>query len=714
VAPARRTPRVASTEHAREGCPRRLDPRKSWVTEPASGSPSTVPTGLTNRIMTTQIETHRFEAEVAEVLRLVVHSLYSHKEIFLRELISNASDALDKLRHEALTTPGLMEEGESLGIAIEADPAARTLRIADNGIGMDREELTQNLGRIASSGTRRYLAALAAQGKQDGPDLIGQFGVGFYSAFMVAKEVVVETRKAGTDKGYRWRSDGQGEYSIEEVDGLGRGTVVELHLASGAADTADDKADDDESDDAPAHKDTTDFTAEWTIRELVRRYSDFVEYPIQMEVERTKPKLDDDGKPIAGERVTERVTETLNSRTPLWARPKDEITKEEHAEFYRHLTHDWNEPFETLHLRAEGTLEYTALLYLPSEPPFDLYDPARRDSTLSLYVRRVMVQRESKDLLPGWLRFVRGVVESNDLPLNVSRETLQDDPRLRQIKKHLTRKVLEALKGALEADRARYQRFYEHFGPVLKEGIWFGEDDKNRVSSICLFQTTHGEDPTTLAEYVARLPEGLADDQNVIYALPAADRKAALASPHLEALRAEGREVLLMVDPVDEWVLQRLHTFDGRAIKRADKGEARESDEAKQKREAEQAKCEGLFGALQTALAEDVSEVRFSARLRESAAVLVGEDRAVSAHVERLMKRAGQEVPRTKRVLELNPNHTLVQGLARLYEVDAASPRIADYAELLHGQALLTEGGVPRDTARFTKLLTELMTTAVR
>ncbi|MEZ6013508.1 MAG: molecular chaperone HtpG [Planctomycetota bacterium] len=668
--------------------------------------------------MTTQIETHPFEAEVAEVLRLVVHSLYSNKEIFLRELISNASDALDKLRHDALTTPGLLADGETLGIALEVDRDARVLRIADNGIGMDRDELTQNLGRIASSGTRRYLAALAQQGKQDGPDLIGQFGVGFYSAFMVADEVVVETRKAGSERGYRWRSDGKGEYSIEEVEGLSRGTVVELHLPDPAsvkppaAEDADGEADDDEA--SPV--DSTDWTQEWTLRDLVRRYSDFVEYPIQMEVERSKPKLDDEGKPIAGERVTERVTETLNSRTPLWARPKDDITPEEHTEFYRHLTHDWGEPFETLHLRAEGTLEYTALLYLPSEPPMDLFDPARRDSTLSLYVRRVLIQRESKELLPGWLRFVRGVVESNDLPLNVSRETLQDDPRLRQIRKHLTRKVLDALRGVLQSDRERYAKFFANFGAVLKEGIWFGEDDKNRISSLCLFESTEGDAPTTLAEYVARFPavEGdAAAEERVIWVLPAADRKAALASPHLEALRAEGKEVLLLVDPVDEWVLQRLMTFDGVPIRRADKGEAKETDDAKQAREEQEKQCEGLFGALQSALGDDVSEVRFSARLRESAAVLVGEDRAVSAHVERLMKRAGQEVPRAKRVLELNPNHAVVKGLTRLFDVDAKSPRIADYAELLHGQALLMEGGVPRDTARFAKLVTELMVGAV-
>ena len=660
--------------------------------------------------MTTQIETHRFEAEVAEVLRLVVHSLYSNKEIFLRELLSNASDALDKLRHDALTQPGLLPEGEALGIALEVDRERHILRIADNGIGMDRDELTQNLGRIASSGTRRYLAALAAQGKQDGPELIGQFGVGFYSAFMVAKEVIVETRRAGSDKGYRWRSDGLGEYSIEEADGLSRGTLVELHLVAPGESREDEGSDDD--DDAPP-RETQDWTEEWTLRDLVRRYSDFVEYPIQMEVERRKPKLDAEGKPIAGEFVTERVTETLNSRTPLWARPKDEITAEEHAEFYRHLTHDWNEPYKTLHLRAEGTLEYTALLYLPKEPGFDLHDPARRDSSLSLYVRRVLIQREAKDLLPGWLRFVRGVVESNDLPLNVSRETLQDNPRIRQIKKHLVRKVLEGLQGALESDREGYDGFYAHFGSVLKEGIWFGDDEKNRISSVCLFETTHGEARTTLAEYVSRLPEGLAEEEQVIWVLPAADRKAALASPHLEALKAEGREVLLLVDPVDEWVLQRLNTFAGKPLKRADKGEAKESDDAKKQREEQQKKAEGLFGALQEALSDDVSEVRFSARLRESAAVLVGEDRAMSAHVERLMRRAGQEVPRAKRVLELNPNHALVQGLARVHKADPKSPRIADYAELLHGQALLVEGGFPRDPARFARLLTELMTTAV-
>ncbi len=640
--------------------------------------------------MTAQTETHRFQAEVQEVLSLVIHSLYTQREIFLRELISNSSDALDKLRFESLTAEDLLAEGESLGIALEVDRDGRRFLIADNGIGMGREELADNLGTVASSGTKRFLEALRERGAEGAPELIGQFGVGFYSSFMVSDRVVVETRRAGDEHGWRWSSEGSGEYTIEPADDLQRGTLVTLHLREGA--------------------EYDELLSEWKVREIVGRYSDFVEYPIQMEVERTQPKLDDEGKPIEGENETVTQLETLNSMKPLWARPKEEITEEEYRDFYQHLTRDWNAPLESIHFKAEGALEYTALLYLPAERPFDLFDPAQKASSTSLYVRRVLIMRDCEDLLPAWLRFVKGVVESNDLPLNVSRETLQDDPRVAQIRKRLVKKVLETLKGLLEEDRERYERFWEAFGLVIKEGIYFGEDDDGRISGLCLFESSRDEGHSTLAEYVERMPE----EQEAIYVITGPSRKLVETSPHLEALRGRGVEVLFLLDPVDEWMLQRLTEFDGKPLRQVDRGEVDlEDEEAKSQREEKAKELEDLLAALRSELDDDISEVRFSARLKDSPAVLVGDDQAMSAHLERLLRRSGQEVPKRKRVLELNPSHPLLGGLEKLFAVDPKSPRIADYAQLLFGQALIAEGSPIEDPARFTRLVTALMVEGV-
>ncbi|MEO2164370.1 MAG: molecular chaperone HtpG, partial [bacterium] len=417
--------------------------------------------------MTAQTETKSFEAEVQQVLSLVVHSLYSQREIFLRELVSNASDALDKLRFESLTQPDLMPEGESLGIVLDLDSDSRTLTVADNGIGMDREELMENLGRIASSGTRRFLEATQDGESEGAPDLIGQFGVGFYSAFMVADEVSVVSRKAGADEGWRWSSKGLGEYNIEPAEGAARGTLIQLRLKD-------------------VKEGEKDFCEEWALREIVKRYSDFVEYPIQMEVERTQPKKDEDGEDVEGETETVVETQTLNSMQPLWSRPKDEIESAEYKDFYQHLTHDWNEPLRTIHFRAEGSHEYTALLYLPKERPMDLFDGEGKTSRVSLYVRRVLIMRECEELLPPWLRFVRGVVESADLPLNVSRELVQDNPKVGRIRKRLVKKVLDAMGTMLSAERDGYEGFWLAFGSLIKEGIYFGDDDDSRISNLCL------------------------------------------------------------------------------------------------------------------------------------------------------------------------------------------------------------------------------------
>lgn len=641
--------------------------------------------------MSTQTETHHFEAEVQQVLSLVIHSLYTNREIFLRELLSNASDALDKLRFEALTNPELLPEGEELGIALDADTEQRRLMIVDNGIGMSREDLVSNLGTIASSGTRRFLEAIKESGQSDRPDLIGQFGVGFYSAFMVSERVTVETCRAGESEGWRWSSAGDGEYTLEPAEGLGRGTSITLHLRE-------------------QEEGESDFTQEWTLRDIVRRYSDFVEYPIQMEIERQEPKLDDKGEAIEGEFEPKQVLETLNSRRPLWARSKDEIEPEEYSQFYKHVCHDWNDPLETIHFRIEGTLEFTALLYLPGQRPMDLFDPARAKSNISLYVRRVLIQKECEDLLPTWMRFVRGVVECDDLPLNVSRETLQTSPKLRQIQKRLVRKVQDTLAQIMESDRERYETFWGAFGSLLKEGIYMGADEEDRLAKLCLFESSAVDGLTTLADAKERMQEG----QESLWVLSGPDEDTVRNSPHLEAFKSKGQEVLLLSEPVDEWMLQSLNTFDETPIRAIDKGDVDlEGDEAKADREERQKEFSDLLTAMQAALDEVVSEVRFSSRLKDSAAVLVAAEGGMSAHMERMLRRSGQEVPAQKRVLELNPNHPVVAGLKQLSDVDTKTPRIADFAELLLGQAMLAEGAAPRDPGRFTKLLSGLMSEVV-
>ncbi|MBJ77784.1 MAG: molecular chaperone HtpG [Planctomycetes bacterium] len=640
--------------------------------------------------MTTQTETKSFEAEVQQVLSLVVHSLYSQREIFLRELISNASDALDKLRFESLTQSDLMPEGESLGIVLDVDADSKTLTLADNGIGMDREELMENLGRIASSETRRFLEATQDGDAEAAPDLIGQFGVGFYSAFMVADEVNVVSRKAGSEEGWRWSSTGLGEYSIEPAQGAARGTVIQLRL----------------KDVAEGEKD---FCQEWTLREIVKRYSDFVEYPIQMEVERTQPKKDEEGEDIEGETETVVETQTLNSMQPLWSRPKEEIEPGEYKDFYQHLTHDWNEPLRTIHFRAEGSHEYTALLYLPKERPMDLFEAESKASRVSLYVRRVLIMRECEELLPPWLRFVRGVVESADLPLNVSRELVQDNPKVGRIRKRLVKKVLDTLDAMLSSERGEYEGFWVAFGALIKEGIYFGDDDGARVSKLCLFQTSRSDGWTTLAEYVERMGK----DQDAIHVICGPDRKTLEASPHLEALKARGEEVLLLTDPVDEWMLQRLTEFDGKPLRAVDRGATQEADEDKAEREAKQEESKDLLEALHKALDEHVSEVRFTGRLKDSVAVLVGEEHGMSAHLERMLRSNGREVPVTKRALEINPEHSLVAGLRSLHATDPKSPRLVEFAELLHGQALIAEGSPVVDASRFASLVTQLMVGSV-
>jgi molecular chaperone HtpG len=638
--------------------------------------------------MATAAATMEFQAEAKELLGLMIHSLYSHKEIFLRELLSNASDALDKLRFAALTDGELLAGDQELRIELVPDAAARTLAVVDNGIGMTRDEVVANIGTIASSGTRRFLQEAKASGsKQSLPELIGQFGVGFYSAFMVAGEVVLETRKAGEEQGVRWRSKGDGTYTLEEVDGLPRGTRVTLHLR---------ELDEEEAGAA-------DYTAEWTLREVVRRYSDFIEYPIQMRVERKSKQ----GEGDQAQEVTREEVLTLNTRKPLWLRSRAEITPEEYAEFYKHHTRDFEPPLETIHFKAEGAHEYTALLFLPQQKPLGLFDPKEAKSHLSLYVKRVFITADCEELAPVWLRFVRGLVDSSDLPLNVSRETLQHARQLKAVNKRVVRKVLEAFATLLKDRREEFERFWAVFGPVIKEGLYYDDEHRDELAGLCLFRSTHGDGWTTLPEYVARMKEG----QPGIFVLAGPELGAVKRSPHLEAFAAKGYEVLFLVDQVDEFAFQRLTEFQEHPVRSVAKGELELEDEAsKHAREERQKEFGELLGAVAGKLSDQVEAVRFSNRLTDSAAVLVSGEHDLSPHVERLLRENGQTFgvggPR-KRVLELNPNHALVQRLDTLRGSDQA--RFGDYCELLLGQALLAEGSPVPDPARLAKLVTELM-----
>jgi molecular chaperone HtpG len=636
--------------------------------------------------MTETLERHEFQAETRRLLDLMIHSLYRNREIFLRELISNASDALDKLRFEALTRPELLEGDERLRIRIERDAEDRQLVIADNGIGMTRDDVIANLGTIARSGTREFAERLSAVeregGEADAPELIGQFGVGFYSAFMVAKEVVVDTRRAGDDEGVRWRSKGDGSYTIEPIAKKDRGTTITLHL---------------EPPPIAGDEEAVDYTSEWVIRDVVRRYSDFVAYPIEMEVEREE----DDGE---GKKKTVRVVETLNSMRPLWTRPPAELKPEEHAEFYKHLTHDWEAPRETIHFRAEGALEYVALLYVPSHRPIDFLEAGERPaSRLSLYVKRVFIMSDCEELLPPWLRFVRGLVDSSDLPLNVSRETLQHTRQMAPIRKRLTSKVIEALRSRLESDREAYVSFWKDFGPLVKEGVYGDEEFRKDAAALALFRSTAGETYTTLSEYIARMPVS----QKAIWYLAGDDVATLERSPHLEVFKKRGFEVLLLTDAVDEFAMARLHEFDGRPLKSAERGDLdfETADEGDARKKAKEERKE-VLETVKAALGDKVADVRFGDRLTDSVAVLVTGEHGMTPQMLRVLRDARQAVPEDRRVLELNPTHPLV---ARLAAFPGDSPEAKDYAALVLGQAQLGEGKAPDDPVAFNQLVTRLM-----
>ncbi len=619
--------------------------------------------------MSSTTETLRFQAEASEVLGLMIHSLYRHKEIFLRELVSNASDALDKRRFEALTKPELAAPAAEARIRIELDRKARALSVHDGGVGMSREELVQNLGTIARSGTKAFLEELRQAGATTAPELIGQFGVGFYSSFLVAARVEVVSRRAGSSDAWRWSSDGRGEFTLEPAGREAPGTSVTLHL----------KPDEPEQ---PEGEAATDWLDEDSVRTVVKRYSDFVAWPIEL-----------------GGKV-------LNAQKPLWTRPKEEIQPTEYAEFYKLLAHDWTAPALTVHFKAEGTSEYTALLFVPSEKPFDLFERGEPHSRIALYVKRVLILQDCADLLPPWLRFVRGLVDASDLPLNVSREVLQSTALVRQIRKRVTRRVVDALAQLCTEKRSEFETLFTHFGSVLKEGIYAGEDEEGKLAKLLLFDSTRGTGRTTLAEYVARMQP----DQKSIFYLAGNEPAVLEASPHLESYKKRGLEVLLMSDPVDEWLLTRLSEFDGKPLAAIDRGAHELASESEKLAAEDLARGQrAMLAAIEEHLGKDVSEARFSTRLSDSPALLVGEQGGLSPQMLRILKAANQPVPEQKRALELNPDHPLVKRLMDAFAKDPKAAGVGDLVELLHGQALLAEGSPLADPARFAKLLSRML-----
>ncbi|BBX23138.1 chaperone protein HtpG [Mycolicibacter terrae] len=647
--------------------------------------------------MSARVEQLEFQAEARQLLDLMVHSVYSNKDAFLRELISNASDALDKLRLEAFRNKDLEVDTSDLHIEIEVDKQARTLTVRDNGIGMSRDEVVDLIGTLAKSGTAQLREQLRdaqnAENEAASEELIGQFGIGFYSVFMVADRVEMVTHKAGQSEAIRWESSGDGTYTIAPVESAPQGTSITLHLKPEDAEDA-----------------LHDYTAEWTIRGLIKKYSDFIAWPIRMQVERRTPPAEE-----GGEETVTVETQTLNSMKALWARPKDEVSQEEYQEFYKHIAHAWDEPLEVIAMKAEGTFEYQALLFIPSHAPFDLFN---RDAQVGvqLYVKRVFIMGDCDQLMPEYLRFIKGVVDAADMSLNVSREILQQDRQINAIRRRLTKRVLSTIKELQSQRPEDYRTFWTEFGRVVKEGLLSDFDNQEALLAISSFASTHSDsEPTTLAEYVERMKDG----QEKIFYATGESRQQLLKSPHLEAFKAKGYEVLLLTDPVDELWVNTVAEFDGKPLQSTAKGEVDlDSEEDKTAHEAQRKEQEKDFAELiawlEQTLTEQVKEVRLSTRLTESPACLITDTFEMTPALARIYRANGQEVPVGKRILELNPNHPLIAGLRQaLSQRGEDDGELAETAELLYGTALLAEGGALEDPARFAELLAQRLARTV-
>ena len=634
-------------------------------------------------------ETRSFQAEVKQILDLMVHSLYSHREIFLRELISNSSDAIDKLRFEELQNPEWDSTQPHVEKHIRLIPNAetRTLTVVDNGIGMTYDEVIANIGTIARSGTKEFLKH--TKEIKDRPELIGQFGVGFYASFMVADKVTVLTQKAGTHEGTLWESTGDGSFVIDRQPRPdGAGTTITLHLKEFAGDDS-----------------VEDFTNEYVLRRIVKKYSDFISWPIRMLTTREEPELDAEGKEIEGKFTKVEDDETLNSQKAIWLRSPSEVTEEEYQEFYRHVGHDWNQPFDRIHYRAEGSQEFTALMFIPPSVPQDYY---YRDTKwgLSLYINRVFIMEHAEDLLPTYLRFLRGVIDSSDLSLNVSREILQKDRQVQSIKKAVTAKVLKHLEALLKSDREKYQTFWKNFGATLKEGMANDFSNKDKIEDLALFQASESNNYTTLGEYVARMKK----DQKEIYYITGDSLDQLKASPYTEKVKEKGYEILYCTDPVDEWVMQSINKFDDKMLRSITKeGLDLDSDEEKVQKDQEikdkEVEFKDLLATIQGAVSEKVKEVKISKRLVDSPVVLVSGAYDSSARLERMMESMGQAMPKAKRIMEINHKHAVFSRMK-----DLPADRQKEWAEILYNQALLAEGSPLDDPMKFSQQIAKLMT----
>jgi molecular chaperone HtpG len=625
-------------------------------------------------------QTLGFQAEVKQLLQLMIHSLYSNKEIFLRELISNASDASDKLRFEAINNDALFEGDSALGITVDFDKTARTISITDKGIGLSQQEAIEHLGTIAKSGTKEFFSKLSGDQQKDAA-LIGQFGVGFYSGFIVADRITVESRRAGlpANQGVRWESGGEGDFTVETIDKPHRGTTITLHLREGE----------------------DELLSAWQLRSIIRKYSDHISLPIQMR----KEEWDEEKK----EMVIRDEMETINQASALWARSKSDITDEQYTEFYKHVSHDFAEPLTWTHNRVEGRSEYTQLLYIPARAPFDMWDRNQR-SGIKLYVKRVFIMDDAEQLMPVYLRFVKGVIDSNDLPLNVSREILQESRDVKVIREGSTKRVLGMLEELANADepekKEKYDGFWKEFGQVLKEGIGEDSTNKDRIAKLLRFASTHNDNETqnvALADYVARMKDG----QDKIFYVTADSWTAARNSPHLEIFRKKGLEVLLLTDRVDEWMLSFFSEFEGKQLVSVAKGDLDlgklEDESEKKQKEETQAEYKELIDKMKKSLDEKAADVRVTFRLTDSPACLVSGEHELSGNLLRMLKAAGQKAPDSKPILEINPNHPLVQRLK--YE-DA---KFDDWSSILFDQAMLAEGGQLVDPAGFVKRLNDML-----
>lgn len=623
-----------------------------------------------------QKETHAFQTEVNQLLKLMIHALYSNKEIFLRELVSNASDALDKLRFEAISNDALYEGDKDLQVVIDIDKENRKLTVSDNGIGMTRDEVINNIGTIANSGTKKFLENLTGDQAKDS-NLIGQFGVGFYASFIVADEVTLETRRAGdeAENGTRWVSNGEGEYTLETIEKQEKGTSVTLHLK----------------------EDMDEFLEESRIRHIIKTYSDHISFPIYLNTE----KLDDEGKPTG-----EKELQQINDAKAIWTLPKSELTEEDYNNFYMSLSHDFEPPLAYIHNKVEGTLEYTSLLYIPRHAPFDLYDRERRYG-LKLYVKRVFIMDDAEHLMPTYLRFVRGVIDSDDLPLNVSREILQSNKVVDTIRKASVKRVLDKLAQMAKAeDQTDYNTFWDAFGQVMKEGIVEDYANKEKIAKLLRFASTHNNSPdqrVSLEAYVDRMQEG----QEAIYYIIADSYDAASGSPHLEMFRKKGIEVLLLTDRIDEWLVSHLTEFEGKSLKSVTAADLKEFEEEAEKEVSEEEKKEreALVEKVKKALGDEVADVKVTYRLTDSPACVVDAEGEISSHLAKIMAQMGQDAPKPKQVLELNPDHPVVKKLEKIED----ESQLKEWSHFLLDQAKLAEGDLPEKPAEFIKRMNKLI-----